>query len=260
MRRIALLSFALLMLCSGNSYAAMPEFVWAGGSIMASDQSRPGYMADTMVFFGTYNSVVFFADPMLTLKHEKLGVDIGGGGRFPVFSGEVIGGLIGYFDYNNDHNHRRFSIGAEAFHKYGECHINAYFPTSGLNDGQEALTGFDIIVGIPIPKYAFLTVWPEYYYFNGKHEDTLSGFGIKLQAQPIKPLQVYLGVRNNAPESGRNDGEVVAGIDITIPISGFDLNSMWKFYNPKYPIDIKTQMDSRVVRERFITYGNYDAQ
>lgn len=261
MRRLVFfVLICLAALCPARSLAAVPEFIWAGGGLMVSDQSSPGYMADTMISFGTYNSIVFFSDPMLTLRHEKLGISIGAGGRFPMFKGEIIGGVNGYFDYNNDHNHRRFSIGAEAYHKYGSAYFNAYFPTSGLNDGQEALPGFDLNVCIPIPNYAFITIWPGIYYYDGKNEDDLTGGSIKVKAQPIKPLEVYLGFRSDAPESGRKSNEFFAGIDITIPIREFDIDKLIKFYNPKYPIEINSQMDSRVVRERFISYENNDSE
>jgi hypothetical protein len=258
MRRLILLLVLFISLNSTEAFSAMPDVVWAGGGIMASNESRPGYMADTMIYFGTYGSTVFFTNPMLTLKNEKLGISIGGGGRFALFSDEIIGGLNGYFDYNNDHNHRRFAVGAEAFHKYGECHVNAYLPTSGMNSGEEALPGFDLNVGIPVPNYAFITIWPGIYYYSGRNGKDMQGLSFKLKAQPIKPVEIYLGARNDAPESGRNDNEIFAGIDITIPISGFDIDKMLKFYNPAYPIDIKSKLDSRVVRERFISYDYKD--
>ncbi len=260
MRRLIFIFLVCLVFCPVKSFAAMPEFVWAGGGIMVSDQSSPGYMADTMISFGSYNSIVFFADPMLTLRHEKLGVSLGGGGRFAMFSGEIIGGLNGYFDYNNDHNHRRFAVGAEAFQKFGSAYFNVYLPTSGLNDGQEALPGFDFNICIPIPNFALITVWPGMFFYSGKHENDLIGVSIKVKAQPIKPLEVYLGFRSEAPESGRNTGEIFAGIDIAIPITGFDIEKLIKFYNPQYPLEINSQMGSRVVRERFISYENYHAE
>ena len=177
-----------------------------------------------------------------------------------MFSGEIIGGINGYFDYNNDHNHRRFAVGAEAFQKFGSAYFNVYLPTSGLNDGQEALPGFDFNICIPIPNLAFITVWPGMFFYSGKHENDLIGVSIKVKAQPIKPLEVYLGFRSEAPESGRNTGEIFAGIDIAIPITGFDIEKLIKFYNPQYPLEINSQMGSRVVRERFISYENYHAE
>jgi hypothetical protein len=85
-----------------------------------------------------------------------------------------------------------------------------------------------------------------------------------VQVQPIKPSTGYLGFRGVEPESGRNKGEVFAGIDITIPITGFDIDKMIKFYKTEYPheykfsdgleggqgkvhIPMKTMMESRAV-------------
>ena len=98
------------------------------------------------------------------------------------------------------------------------------------------------------------------FFYSGKHENDLIGVSIKVKAQPIKPLEVYLGFRSEAPESGRNTGEIFAGIDIAIPITGFDIEKLIKFYNPQYPLEINSQMGSRVVRERFISYENYHAE
>ena len=41
MKRLTFIFLACLVFCPAKSFAAMPEFVWAGGGLMVSDRSPP---------------------------------------------------------------------------------------------------------------------------------------------------------------------------------------------------------------------------
>jgi hypothetical protein len=249
MRRMILV--AVFLLTSSVAMATDPQVVWVGGGAQVSNDDRPGYMADTMISLGSYNSATFFFNPMIILKHSKVGVDVGLGGRLPMFSGEMIGGLNAFFDYTNDQNHRRLGLGGELFHPKFSGHVNVYLPLSDQQGNEEALPGFDFAVGIPVPNASYISVWPGFYYYNGRHEDDLKGISLALQVRPVQALTFILGARNDTPSAGRDDSEIYARIELTIPMSRMG-KDLWRFDRGKYPVDINSQMDRRVSRERFI--------
>jgi hypothetical protein len=216
-----------------------------------SDEEQPGYTADTMVSLGSLNGTVLFLNPMLTLKNSKAGVDIGLGGRMPIFSGQMIAGGNAFFDYTNDHNHRRVGLGAELFHPNFSGHVNVYLPLSDQNANEEAIPGFDISFGIPVPKAAFISIWPGVYYYDGHHEDDLKGLSIAVKVQPIQILSLTLGARNDAPSAGRDESEIFARLELTVPMSQLN-KALFSFNKGVYPLDINTQVADRVQREHFI--------
>lgn len=208
-------------------------------------------MVDTMISLGGSNNLTFFASPQLTEKHSKLGCDLGLGARLPIFSGEMLAGGNAFFDYTNDNNHRRIGLGAELWHPKASGHLNVYLPLSDQHGDEEAISGIDFRVGIPIPMAPFLSVWPGIYYYDGHHEDDLKGLSLELQAHPVQALTFTLGARNDTPSAGRDDNEVYARIDVTIPMRRLD-KDLFSFNKGSYPMDVNSYMDQRVVRESFI--------
>jgi hypothetical protein len=79
MRRLMFIILVCLIFCPAESFAAMPE-LYGPEDRLWYPTSQARYMVDTLIFFGSYNSVVLFADPMLTLRHEKLGISLEGEG------------------------------------------------------------------------------------------------------------------------------------------------------------------------------------
>ena len=250
MRKLLLTTLVILAMAT-LAFADMPQVVWVGGGAQVSSEDRPAYIADTMISLGSYSGFPPFLSPMLTLKNGKVGTDIGLGGRLPIFSGQMIAGANAFFDYTNDNNHRRVGLGAELFHPRFSGHVNAYLPLSDLNGHEEAVAGIDCIVGIPVPNAAFISVWPGLYYYDGHHEDDMRGLSLAVKVQPIEVLSLTLGARNDALAAGRDDSEVYARIELTIPMRRLD-KDLFSFKKGAYPREISTQMADRVVRESFI--------
>jgi len=250
MRKVCLIMLVILAMAPAV-YADMPQVVWVGGGAQASDEDRPGYTADTMISLGSYSSLTPFVSPMLTLKHGKVGTDIGLGARMPIFSGQMIAGGNAFFDYTNDNNHRRVGLGAELFHPRFSGHVNTYLPLSDLHSHEEAVAGFDFNLGIPVPNAAFISIWPGFYYYNGHHEDDMKGLSFAVKVQPIEILGITLGARNDAPAAGRDDSEIYARVELTIPMSMLN-KDLFSFRKGVYPREIGTQMADRVMREQFI--------
>jgi hypothetical protein len=250
MKKICLTMLVILVMAPAVR-ADMPQVVWVGGGAQVSNEDRPGYTADTMISLGSYSGLTPFLNPMLTLKNSKVGTDIGLGVRLPIFSGQMIAGGNAFFDYTNDNNHRRVGLGAELFHPMFSGHVNAYLPLSDLNGHEEAVAGFDFNLGIPVPNAAFISIWPGFYYYNGHHEDDMKGLSFAIKVQPIEVLGITLGARNDAPAAGRDENEMYARIELTIPMSRLD-KDLFSFKKGAYPREVDTQMADRVVREQFI--------
>ncbi len=250
MRKIWLTMLVILMTAAA-ARADMPQVVWVGGGAQTSNEDRPGYTADTMISLGSYGSLTPFVSPALTLKNGKAGTDLGLGVRVPLFSGQMIVGGNAFFDYTNDNNHRRVGLGAELFHPRFSGHLNAYLPLSDLNGHEEAVAGMDFNLGIPVPSASFVSIWPGFYYYNGHHEDDMKGLSFAVKVQPIEVLGITLGARNDTPAAGRDDNEIYARVELTIPMSMLDKN-LFGFSKGVYPREIGAQMADRVVREQFI--------
>jgi|GEM_PF-407655 len=251
MRKLFLMVISILI--SSISFASGPDLVWTGGSLCVSDEDNPGYLAETFVSLGNYNNAYIFTEPMLTLKSGDIGVSVGAGARMPILSGDVLAGCNAFFDYTDDNDHKRIGAGAEIYHHNFSAHTNIYLPLSDRNGREEALAGIDLTVGIPIPRASFISVWPGLYFFNGEDEDDMKGLSLIVKVQPAKAVAINIGARNDALTAGRDESEIFARIDITIPMKNLGMD-LFKFAPEKYPIDTSQYMDHRVVRQNFITY------
>jgi hypothetical protein len=248
---------AAMIFCLAGSMAMAQEIepIWAGGGLKLSNNSNPCYFADSFISLGQVDSMYLFSEPMITLRGGKPGIDLGVGGRLPMLNGRVLGGYNLFLDYTANKGHSRIGTGIEVYHPVFSTHFNVYLPITDEKDGQEALPGFDLTFGIPIPNASFITVWPGYYYYAGRDEGDLKGLSLTIQVNPLKPLFISIGGRNDTLQSGKSSSEMFIRAEIEIPFQrlGKDLFAA----NPGvYPVPIRSQMDHKVVREEFITFEN----
>lgn len=251
MKRVVL-SF-VICLASTVAFAAAPDPIWVGGGLTLSDEAKPAYNVDTLVSLYDRESMYFFTEPMLLYRNGEFGLDLGVGARQPVLSGQAIAGYNLFLDLTGDHNHKRVGAGFELFYSTISGHLNFYLPFSDDHDGQEAVPGLDFSLGIPIPKMGFISLWPSMYYYNGDDQDDMKGIGLEIRAQPTKAITVAVGGRNDAVSSGRNDSEMYARIEITVPFKRLG-KDLFAFDMGEYPMNINAMMDSRVERQSFIAY------
>lgn len=234
-------------------YASGPELIWAGGGMKVSNESNPSYHADTFLLLTQLDSMSLFSQPMLTLKGSDVGFDLGFGGRQIMLNGLIVGGFNLFLDYTSDNSHKRLGSGLEVYHERFSGHMNIYLPLTDEKGDEEALPGIDFNVGVPVPNAPFISVWPGFYYYEGRDRENMVGMSMVLQIQPIKPVYVSFGARNDALQAGRDRSELFMKIACEIPLQrlGKDLLS---FNFGEYPTDVKSQMAHRVMREDFITY------
>jgi hypothetical protein len=246
------LTIIACLICT-TVYAAMPEPIWVGGSLKLSDEAKPGYIAETLVSLGQVDSMYLFTEPMLLFKNSEFGLDLGFGVRQPILSGQAIAGYNLFLDYTTDNNHKRVGAGLEVFYPTISGHLNFYLPFSDEHGGQEALPGLDLSLGIPIPNVGFISIWPNIYYYDGKDTDNVKGIGLEIKAQPTQAISISIGGRNDTIQAGRDDSELYAKFEITIPMKRLG-KDLFAFDIGEYPRNINAMMDHRVVREPFITY------
>lgn len=255
MRRFAgSLSAVVLVLAACTLHAAdAPDVVWAGGGFKASNDSNPCYFVDTFVTLHQADTMSIFTQPVITVRGGDVGLDLGVGGRAPLMNGQIVGGWNLFYDYTTNNYHKRLGGGLEVFHSYLSGHMNVYLPVSDENDEEEALAGMDFILCIPVPNAAFISVRPGFYYYSGEDKGDKKGMSMELCLQPIKPLLLSIGGRNDTLQAGRNKSELYMKVEFSLPFDRLGKNLL-EPYRPVYPIDVNTMMDSRVVREDFITY------
>jgi hypothetical protein len=249
---IAAVAFCLV---STMALAMEPDLIWAGGGLKLSNNSNPCYFADSFISLGQLDSMYLFSEPMLTIRGSKIGADLGVGARLPLLNGRIIGGYNLFLDYTSNEGHTRLGTGFEVYHPLFSTHMNFYLPISNERGGEEALPGFDLTFGIPLPNAPFITIWPGYFFYSGRDEADLKGLSLAVQVNPIKPLFLTFGGRSNTPQSGRDSSEMFMRAEVRIPLNrlGKDLFAI----NPgEYPTPVQSQMDHKVMREEFITFEN----
>jgi hypothetical protein len=118
---------------------------------------------------------------------------------------------------------------------------------------MEALPGFDLTFGVPIPNAPFITIWPGYYFYSGRDKGDRKGMSLTAQVNPIKPLFISIGGRNDTPQSGRSSSEMFFRAEVRVPLNRLGKDLM-AFSPGTYPLSVTGQMDHKVMREEFITY------
>ena len=248
-----LLAVLILFLTGSMAHAAGLDFIWAGGGLKISNNSNPCYFADSFILIKQVDGMSLFTQPMLTIRGGKPGIDLGIGGRMPMMSGQVIGGWNLFVDYTSNNSHKRIGTGIELFHPNFSGHMNFYLPVSDEKDHEEAVPGLDLNFGIPIPNIPFLSLWPGVYYYAGKDRGDMGGMSMVLRAQPVRPLVISLGGRNDALQAGRDRSELFCKVEFIVPFDRLG-KDLFAFDRGEYPMDIRSRMDNRVMREEFITF------
>lgn len=243
----------LMLLCAVPVLAVEPELVWGLGGVRLSTEARTGFVAEGLVSIGDFGGLNIFAEPLINVKKEKFGCDLGMGVRTEVLSGEAIAGGNLFFDYTDENDHKRFGLGGELLHRNFSLHGNVYIPVTDERGGEEALPGFDLYAGVPLPQAPFFSVWPGVYYYNGNDEDDLSGVSLALKAQPTSAVSVSLGFRGDALDAGKDDRELFLQVDMQVPMRRLG-KELFAFDRGTYPRELGDLMGARIERERFITF------
>jgi hypothetical protein len=81
----------------------------------------------------------------------------------------------------------------------------------------------------------------------------MGGLSMTARVQPIKPLVFSFGGRNDTLQAGRDESEFFFRVEFTIPFDRLG-RDLFAFNRGEYPVEIRNQMDNRVVREEFITF------
>ncbi|OPZ60536.1 MAG: hypothetical protein BWY87_00408 [Deltaproteobacteria bacterium ADurb.Bin510] len=194
------------------------QLCWVGGSLLAADETRPILTADLHAELGDFGGMRCYTQPLVSIQGQDPALSLGLGARLPVLNEQAMAGANLFFDWTGENHHRRLGLGGEFIHRDFAVSLNAYLPFSDRNGREEAIPGFDISVGVPIPGHEFLTVRPGAYYYNGRDEDDVKGLSLSIEAQPVEVLTLVVGARSDSLDNGRNEVQAFAQVRLTWPM------------------------------------------
>ncbi len=138
---------------------------------------------------------VFFLQLNMRSKDWNETYNLGLGYR-NIVAGRVILGVNGFYDYSEQHAHRRYGFGIEALGRRFEARANSYFQESGEREVQSGvfqrvMGGYDVEVGgSVVPFYEDLKIYAGYRWFDSKHTKDLKS----LTFRATLPVNRYLGL------------------------------------------------------------------
>ena len=124
-------------------------------------------------------TITTFTQPRLSIKDGHGLYNLGFGQRQLFFDQQLLGGINGFYDFTDNHNHHRLGVGFELLSRYLEYRSNGYFPVTGSKKIKEdanqkiferPLTGADVELGGPVPYLPFLKLYGSYAYYNYKKD------------------------------------------------------------------------------------------
>ncbi len=111
-----------------------------------------------------------------------------------------------FYDYETEHSHYRVGTGLEALTSYAQLRSNIYVAISparitqsgtASNIIEEAVTGFDLEAGVPIPYYSKLKVFGGYEWYNFEKFENREGWSVRAEYEPIRAIVVDLILHDN---------------------------------------------------------------
>lgn len=216
---------SVVLLCLGGVQVArageLPDYMehWEFG-LNIDENEGPSYFADTI--FPLHRSEdgqsVVFLEPRLTYLNSESLANIGVGYRqLSEDQAWLVGGNL-FYDYDSTHSHYRLGGGLEALSAFAEIRANSYFGLSprrrvkevdGINTFEEAVTGFDLEVGAPVPYYSRLKVFGGYEWYDFEKFKNRYGWRLRVEFKPL-PYVVLDGVMSNSTKNNLDWGMTLA--------------------------------------------------
>lgn len=139
--------------------------------------------------------------------------NIGGGYRYLTDSQNYMYGLNGFYDATGKQKHHRSGLGAEIFTTVAAWRANYYHAESkdkitevvgGVTTTQQALSGWDADVDVPVPYVAWSRFGITYFHWNTARLARLSGYKLWLKMNWTDNIQTEIGRFNDNLASPRN--------------------------------------------------------
>ena len=194
----------------------LPDFMehWEGGIDIDEDQG-PRYYAD--IIFPLYRDPdgdrVVFMEPRLNYADSEYLLNAGWGYRQLAEDHKWLFGGNMFYDYETEYSHYRLGWGLEAISAYAELRWNYYLGLSperlveevgSTRVFEEAVDGFDVEVGMPVPYYSRLKIFGGYNWYNFKKFKNRYGWTLRAEYTPV-PYIVIDGLLRNDTKPGSAD-------------------------------------------------------
>jgi adhesin/invasin len=168
---------------------------------------------------------VLFAEPRWQFADGTHLFNIGTGARRLVLDDRWLVGANLFYDHETSQSHYRLGGGLEALSAFAELRSNVYLGLSqrrlveenaGGNTYEEAVNGYDVEAGMPVPYYSRLKLYGGFLWYNFEQFKNLYGWRIRTEFTPI-PFIVVDGRLSNDTKSDVDWGVTVA---FRIPLGG----------------------------------------
>ncbi len=225
---IAGISFLLFGLAPPAQAGSVPDYMerWEF-SINIDEDESPRYAADLILplYRQAEGQWALFLEPRLSVANSEGLYNLGGGYRQLVGDRSWLLGANMFYDYDTTHSHYRIGWGAEAISAYAEARANVYVPISqrrlveergSVAVIEEAVHGYDLEFGAPVPYYSRLKVFGGFNWYNFEKFKNRYGWTLRTEYTPV-PFLVIDGLVSDDTKGNVDWGMTVA---IRIPFGG----------------------------------------
>ena len=203
-------------------------------SIKKIETIKPEVGIQTFKIFAEDSSdLSFFQGSLFLHDSDRETFNIGFGQRYLSNDESILFGLNAFYDYEFDHEHQRFSIGAEIKSSILDLNYNNYFAQSSSKKGkkgkdEEALDGFDVELGAHLPYIPSMKAYLKAFDFEVSGGNDFQGLEFSTQIK--------------IPNSG---------LSLEIGHTDYDHHSDQSFINLKYSNSVKNPGTSLFTSEAF---------
>ncbi len=231
--------------------------------ITVESERSPTFYFETIqpLFFPEEEDRVLFFQLRCSMRSGTGLYSAGLGYRWLTAGDTLLLGLNSFFDFQDEHDHYRMGVGAEAFWQYLEMRLNTYVGLSPKRvvertdttcTYEKAVDGADVEIGGMVPYIPWLKVYFGGYFYDYKHFKDMKGWKFRSQISPIKLISLNFETYDDNKDSQGYKLEVEANFDF----DSFALQDLWsglleslRFSDEKYPeVDLRKKMLEPVER------------
>jgi len=170
-------------------------------SLNYDENQGPRYAADIILplYRGAADDRAIFIEPRLNFANSEFLLNTGVGYRQLIDGGAWLLGGNMFWDHETSAAHYRLGWGIEALSRYAELRGNYYLglsqerltkDTGGMQVFEEAVDGYDVEFGAPVPYYSRVKVFGGFNWYNFKKFDNRYGWTLRTEYTPVKYLVV----------------------------------------------------------------------
>lgn len=241
-----------------EKYFSTVELSFNTAGIYTSNSAKPTFsilvvkpLSDEEDIFNTY-----FTQVGASYYDNRTTLNLGVGYRKLSESKYILMGVNTFFDWEVPYNHARASLGLEYRTTVGEVNANIYKATTDWQKGkdsflEQALDGFDIEAGIPLPYMNWATLFAKHSKWDTQVDAVkdLNVNEVQLRAQiPSFPgLEVEAGRKFNSGASSIHESYITVRYNL---VAAFSEDSKKKNWISNYAYKLESMEDRRYDKVR----------